>query len=248
MNTPHMIGHVPDVKTREPQAGRPGARSSRVQGLTTPLKRSGCIGRSASYRDAILSVVATSTQAAALDTSESNSGLTHGAGTEIERTCKVCDAVRPLGEFPLCGKNSRLRKCRRCHNAERAAANRRRRGAGEPLTSSTERERRARTRAAYGHDFVDAAPDASPAALLRELLAEDRASGWDFDRAWQENVEFVLARNVKAERESWREALEATRAAWRAAHDRAPGTGFQLTGALMDEPAGDRVSMLLAVA
>jgi hypothetical protein len=112
-------------------------------------------------------------------------------------------------------------------------------GCAEAGRSSTVREQRAVIREAYGHVFVESAPDPAPARLLYELMREDRDRwGFDFDGAWHENVEFVLERiegkGQEHERAQWRIALEGLRDAWQAAWDCRPGPGSGLRGALLD--------------
>jgi hypothetical protein len=197
--------------------------------------------------------MATSTAAAppAPDPNVSTVGLAHKAGEEIERTCTDCNQVKPLDSIVRTnsiGERPRyLHTCKPCRNASRAEAARRRRESGHTLSSSSERERRSKMREAFGHAQIEAAPDAAVLRLLRELLAEDRLSGWDFDQAFDDDVEFVLARiTQRPERKSWREALHATRHAWQAAYDRVPGPGAQLTPELLVEPASNRASASIA--
>lgn len=110
------------------------------------------------------------------------------------------------------------------------------------LPTTAEREARALANELYGHRLVAEAPDPGPAKLLRELMAYDRGFGIPFDCAWDENVNFVLARitasrNVqRRERESWRTALDATRDAWEAAWAR-EGRRLALAVDLLDDHA-----------
>lgn len=156
----------------------------------------------------------------------------------IERTCKICGETKPIDLFALAGKG-RLYKCKVCRNRQRVETEHRRREAGELLTSSTEREQRSRRRAAFGHGFVESAPDPAPARLLAELLNEDRALGFALEAVWAEDVDFVLGlirkhNGVLAARAEWREVFEATRTAWEAAWLRQPGPGFRLSRELID--------------
>lgn len=167
------------------------------------------------------------------------------------RTCKLCTETKPITEFvktTRAGTHPRyLHKCRRCRAVERSAEYHQRRVAGDPrLSSSTQREKLARTRAAYGHRHVEEAPDPEIPGLLRELLADSRRVGMGFSEAWPDDVAFVLARirarpgGIEAERESWRQVFEATRANWQAAYNRAAGPDCRLDPALADEPTGER--------
>lgn len=165
------------------------------------------------------------------------------------RTCRKCDERKPLDQFVKTGKGYRLHTCKTCRNAQRAAQGRRRRAAGEVLSSSTEREARARMRAAFGHRHVEEAPNPAPARLLVDLLRDSRRVGMSFAEAWSEDVEFVLARirsrSPGAERESWREAFESTRANWEASYNRvkAPDTGLDV--GMVAEPSGDRSDLVM---
>jgi hypothetical protein len=181
-------------------------------------------------------------------------------GTATVRVCRICGLTKPLAEFPrtkdsITGQPLFLRRCRPCHRVRKAERDRQRREAGDVPSSSTERERRARIRRAFGHDFVEGAPDPAPARLLVDLLREDR-DRWrfDFDGAWREDVDFVLAQvDRDAERTAWREVFQSTRAAWEAAWsgEPAPGPGWSLSPALAADdpsivPSSDRAPLLLA--
>lgn len=171
------------------------------------------------------------------------------------RTCKRCSERKPLDAFVrtnASGDQPRyLHLCRACKNAYRAAQHRRQVDAGEVLSSSTARERQARIRAAYGHDFVRYAPDPAPARLLLDLLADSRRVGLPFDVAWSEDVEFVLAHTrtrpggIEAERASWREAFESTKTAWRAAYEGVDAPDYHLGMELVAEPSGDRSDLVM---
>lgn len=184
---------------------------------------------------------------------QSNVGLTDAADDTSLRTCKVCGETKPLDLFTRTNPSADvqphyLRTCRLCRNAERAEyARRRRREAGES-SSSTVREQRARVRSAYGHALVDSAPDPWVPRLLHELLRDSQRIGLPFDVAWSDDLEFVLARiqhrHARAERESWREAFEATRDAWEAAWSNEPGPGWQLNPALIDQLSGERDTLV----
>jgi hypothetical protein len=160
----------------------------------------------------------------------------------VERTCRDCNEMKPTEAF--CRTNSAdgpryLHKCKACRNKQR-------RGTG--LSSSTERERKARVRAAYGHGFVDAAPDPTIPAVLGELLREDRDRwGFDFAATWDENVAFTLARvRRRQDRESWQEAFASTRGAWEAAYNGVDGPGWQLSHALLDGSDADELGEPIA--
>lgn len=71
-------------------------------------------------------------------------------------------------------------------------------------------------------------------AVLRELLAEDRAAGLSFGAAWPEDARIAAAGN-----EVRRDELEAMRAVWQQFY-----YGYDPTLAA-DVPAGERESMLL---
>jgi hypothetical protein len=179
---------------------------------------------------------------------QSNVGHTDATDDTSLRTCKVCGETKPLDLFTRTTASAdaqprHLHTCRLCRNAERVEYARRRREAGEP-SSSTAREQRARVRAAYGHALVDSAPDPSVPRLLGELLRDSQRIGLPFDVAWSDDLEFVLARiqhrHAKAERESWRDAFEATRDSWEAAWSNEPGPGWRLNPALIDQFSGER--------
>jgi len=64
----------------------------------------------------------------------------------------------------------------------------------------------------------------SPAAVLRERLAEARGHGLSFTDAWPlARDEALQAASHKRDRGEWSIALNATVGDWRAAFDRAPG-------------------------
>lgn len=77
------------------------------------------------------------------------------------------------------------------------------------------------------------APIDDPVALLRELMADDRADGRTFEQAWSENVTYVLER-VRTKR-LWREVFNGTEAAWRAAWYGQAGPGSSLNPDLLDD-------------
>jgi hypothetical protein len=165
---------------------------------------------------------------------------------ETRRTCKVCCLTKPLDMF-VKSKHGRLHTCQVCRRKQRRAEYERRKAAGDPLTSSTERQKRADLRQRLGHRHVDDAPDPQPARLLVELLRYDRAFGLDFNTAWSEGVAFVLERirgpRSANEREGWAEAFNATRAAYEAAWRRVEGgPGSGLTPALLDALSGQRAA------
>jgi hypothetical protein len=156
------------------------------------------------------------------------------------RTCRHCGQTKPAPEF-VKGLNT----CRTCRSAHRRADFERRRAAGDPLTSSTQRQKRAELRQRLGWREVEEAPDPAPARLLGELLRYDRDYGIDFTTAWTEDVQFVLDRvrgpRKTQERESWALAFQATRAAWESAWSgEAAGPGSSLSPALLAALSGER--------
>ncbi len=65
-----------------------------------------------------------------------------------------------------------------------------------------------------------AADRRTPPELLAEMLREDRAAGFSFAEVFEEDVE--CAARSASDRNSWREALLATRRAWHENWDNAP--------------------------
>jgi hypothetical protein len=164
------------------------------------------------------------------------------------RTCRVCTETKPLDQFVRTNGGGFLHKCRPCRNTERSAEYHRRLVERDPrLSSSTVREKQARMREALGHNFVRYAPDPAIPRLLGDCLRDSRRVGLPFAVAWSEDVEFVIARirarggGIEAERVSWREAFEDTRAKWQASYNRVDdGPSCRLDHALADELAGER--------
>lgn len=74
----------------------------------------------------------------------------------------------------------------------------------------------------------------APTVVLRELLAEKRRDGCDFDVAWSWSLERLFSPAPTGEARVWREALGATRAAWEAAYARAEGPGAAALAILGD--------------
>ena len=165
---------------------------------------------------------------------------------EVERTCRSCGQTKPPEQF-VKSNQGYLRTCRACRRVQRREEYERKKAAGDPLTSSSARQKRADLRQRLGWKYVDDAPDPRPAALLVELLRYDRAYGLTFDQAWTDGVRFVLDRirgpRSTEEREGWAEAFLATRTAWKAAWSRTEGgPGSGLTPALLDALSGERDS------
>lgn len=61
-----------------------------------------------------------------------------------------------------------------------------------------------------------------PSAVLLAALTDSRRARVPFDEAWPDALERAVAA-ASTGRDGWRLAFEATREAWRAAHDREPG-------------------------
>jgi hypothetical protein len=139
--------------------------------------------------------------------------------------CRVCGAQDvPLDRMSKSARRGRMMiygACLSCSNARKRRA---------------EQERAAAPRSDSGTVIEPVtASDPAPARLLTDLLREDRDRwGFPFDVAWAEAIAFVLGRLSAAERRSWREVFEDTRAAWQAAWSDAPGPGAGLTAELVD--------------
>jgi len=71
----------------------------------------------------------------------------------------------------------------------------------------------------------------TPDAMVRALLAEDRAAGLPFEVAYEDAVRVVCGKS-----QGWREVFEDTkvRAAWRAAYAGEDGPAKNLTERLLD--------------
>lgn len=131
--------------------------------------------------------------------------------------CTYCNRVQSRDQMVQRGSKA-LQVCLSCAEAGR---------------NSTVRQARADRRAAFGHAFVEAAPDPAPVRLVGDLLAESRAAGREFDSAWSQAVDVALETvKDRPKREQWHEALEATRDAWLAAYDRRTGSGDGCTARL----------------
>src|ERR1700744_5624851 len=139
-------------------------------------------------------------------------------------TCRVCGAENvPLDRMSKSMKRGRTmvyRSCLPCSNARKRRA---------------EHERATAPRAGDGAVIEPVTvSDPAPARLLADLLREDR-DRWaaPFDVAWTDDLDFVLGRLSAAERQSWREVFEDTRAAWQAAWSDALGPGAGLSAELV---------------
>jgi hypothetical protein len=105
------------------------------------------------------------------------------------RECRICGQIKPAHEMAVSGGQPD-RLCRRCKNGWN--------------NGQLSRER---------PDLV--APDAEPAQRLRDLLAEHRRAGIEFEQAFAEATSEVLASiRSSLDRDQWRTAFSETEGCW----------------------------------
>jgi hypothetical protein len=148
------------------------------------------------------------------------------AVAETTRICRKCKLELPIDQFGLDshGRGGLNSRCKPCANEYKARVDR-----GDP---SLEFERFERV--------VELAPDPTPAATLRIVLAFWRRRDVPFDEAWRRAVNTTVSRvapvrSAPSERETWRTAFESTRETWRAAYEGRPALPGSLDRSILDD-------------
>lgn len=146
----------------------------------------------------------------------------------------------------------RARQCRKCitsHRGQDTDADRAVKAAraAEHRLEREAQRRRAPVLAAQAERLADALAglpvDDHPPAAVRDVLAQARDLGCDFDAAWPLALGRIVDDDDHGGGEGWRNALECTRRAWDAAYTRVPDGHLARLGAL-DLPAFDDVERM----